>query len=134
MGFSRGFPRGRTIWIADAHRGAGKRFVVHADELLTSFVELVSAIRVGNFFFSLLGMSPCSRIKLCNRSTAHCRLRSARVTINAHSRSHPCELARQPYRIRYSLRQGLQRAGVLCKGEDVCLELRELSAAKLTIS
>ena len=26
--------RGRTIWIADAHRGDGKRFVVRADELL----------------------------------------------------------------------------------------------------
>jgi hypothetical protein len=36
---------GRTIWIADAHRG-GKRFVVHADEKLTAFVELESAIRV----------------------------------------------------------------------------------------
>jgi hypothetical protein len=23
---------GRAIWIADAHRGDGKRFVVHADE------------------------------------------------------------------------------------------------------
>jgi hypothetical protein len=31
---------GRTIWIADAHRGDGKRFVVHADEILTAFVEL----------------------------------------------------------------------------------------------
>jgi hypothetical protein len=31
---------GRTIWIADAHRGNGKRFVVHADEKLTAFVEL----------------------------------------------------------------------------------------------
>jgi hypothetical protein len=36
---------GRTIWIADAHRGDGKRYVVHADELLTAFVELESAIR-----------------------------------------------------------------------------------------
>ena len=36
---------GRTIWIADAHRGDGKRFVVHADEKLTAFVELESAIR-----------------------------------------------------------------------------------------
>jgi hypothetical protein len=35
----------RTIWIADAHRGDGKRFVVHADEKLTAFVELESAIR-----------------------------------------------------------------------------------------
>jgi hypothetical protein len=31
---------GRTIWIADAHRDNGKRFVVHAEEL-----ELESAIR-----------------------------------------------------------------------------------------
>src|SRR2546427_3391777 len=36
---------GRTIWIADAHRGDGKRFVVRADEKLTAFVELESAIR-----------------------------------------------------------------------------------------
>ena len=28
---------GRTIWIADVHRGDGKRFVVHADEKLTAF-------------------------------------------------------------------------------------------------
>ena len=36
---------GRTIWIADAHRDDGKRFVVRADEMLTAFVELESAIR-----------------------------------------------------------------------------------------
>jgi hypothetical protein len=36
---------GRTIWIADAHRNDGKRFIVHADELLTAFVELESAVR-----------------------------------------------------------------------------------------
>ena len=29
---------GRTIWIADAHRDDGKRFVVHADEKLTAFL------------------------------------------------------------------------------------------------
>jgi len=34
----------RTIWIADAHRGDGKRFVLRADELLTAFLELKSAI------------------------------------------------------------------------------------------
>jgi hypothetical protein len=36
---------GRTIWIADAHRG-GKRFgcAMHADEKLTAFLELESAI------------------------------------------------------------------------------------------
>jgi len=35
---------GRTIWIVDAHRDDGKRFVVHADEKLTAFLELESAI------------------------------------------------------------------------------------------
>ena len=33
---------GRTIWIADAHRDDGKRFVVRADEKLTAFLELES--------------------------------------------------------------------------------------------
>jgi hypothetical protein len=36
---------GRTIWIADAHRDDGKRFVVRAEEKLTAFVELESASR-----------------------------------------------------------------------------------------
>jgi len=36
---------GRTIWIADAHRGDGKRFVVRADEKLTAFMELQAATR-----------------------------------------------------------------------------------------
>jgi hypothetical protein len=36
---------GRTIWIADANHGDGKRFVVRADEKLTAFVEPESAIR-----------------------------------------------------------------------------------------
>ena len=34
----------RTIWIVDAHRDDGKRFVVHADEKLTAFLELERAI------------------------------------------------------------------------------------------
>jgi hypothetical protein len=37
---------GRTIWIADAHRSDGKRFVVHADEKLTTFIGLESVVRV----------------------------------------------------------------------------------------
>jgi hypothetical protein len=36
---------GRTIWIADAHRGDGKRFVVRGDEKLTAFLELEPAIQ-----------------------------------------------------------------------------------------
>ena len=35
---------GRINWVADAHRKDGKRFVVRADEKLTAFLELESAI------------------------------------------------------------------------------------------
>jgi hypothetical protein len=34
--------KGQTIWIADAYRDDGKRFVVRADEKLTTFLELES--------------------------------------------------------------------------------------------
>ena len=37
---------GRTIWIVDAHRDDGKRFVARSDEKLTAFLELESATRV----------------------------------------------------------------------------------------
>jgi hypothetical protein len=36
----------RTIWIADAYRKNGKRFIVRADEKLTAFLELESANRI----------------------------------------------------------------------------------------
>jgi len=36
---------GRTIFVADAHCDDGNRFIVHADEILTAFLELDSAIR-----------------------------------------------------------------------------------------
>jgi hypothetical protein len=39
---------GRTIWIVDAHRGDGNRFVVRGDEKLTAFVELESITRLSN--------------------------------------------------------------------------------------
>jgi len=35
---------GRTIWIVDAHRDDGQRFIVHADEILTAFLELERAV------------------------------------------------------------------------------------------
>ena len=38
--FQRLIQRANAIWIADAHRDDGKRFVVHADEKLTAFMEL----------------------------------------------------------------------------------------------
>jgi MoxR-like ATPase len=37
--------RGRTIFVADAHHDDEKRFVVRADEKLTAFLALASAIR-----------------------------------------------------------------------------------------
>jgi hypothetical protein len=37
--------RGRTTFVADAHRGDGRRFVLRANEKLTAFVELESAVR-----------------------------------------------------------------------------------------
>jgi hypothetical protein len=36
---------GRTIFVADAHRDDGKRFVLRADEKLTAFLEVEAAIR-----------------------------------------------------------------------------------------
>ena len=38
---------GRTIWIADAHRDDGRRFIVRADEKLTAFLELEAARETG---------------------------------------------------------------------------------------
>jgi len=35
---------GRTIWITDAHRDDGKRYIVRADEKLTAFLELERAV------------------------------------------------------------------------------------------
>jgi len=36
---------GRTIWIANAHGDDDQRFVVHADEKLTAFLELEKVTR-----------------------------------------------------------------------------------------
>jgi hypothetical protein len=40
---------GRTIWIVDAHRDNGKRFVVRAEEKLTGFLELERVTRAGRY-------------------------------------------------------------------------------------
>jgi hypothetical protein len=39
------YSEGRTIWVADADRDDGKRFIVHAVEKLTAFLELEAAVR-----------------------------------------------------------------------------------------
>jgi hypothetical protein len=37
-------PHGQTIFVADAHRGDGNRFIVRADEKLSAFVELEGSV------------------------------------------------------------------------------------------
>ncbi len=44
---------GRTIWIVDAHRDDGKRFVVRAEEKLTAFLELERVTRESRRKFSV---------------------------------------------------------------------------------
>jgi hypothetical protein len=41
-------PTGERSGLLDAHRDNGKRYVVRADEKLTAFLELQSAIRAGS--------------------------------------------------------------------------------------
>ena len=41
---------GRTIWIVDAHRDDGRRFIVRADEKLTAFVELECEVLTVTFY------------------------------------------------------------------------------------
>jgi hypothetical protein len=53
---------GRTIWIGDAHRDDGKRFVVRADEKLTAFLELETAI-LGAEPTVFLGAALCQRMQ-----------------------------------------------------------------------
>jgi hypothetical protein len=43
-------PQARTIFVADAHRGDGKRFIVHADEKLSAFVELERQVLTVTFY------------------------------------------------------------------------------------
>jgi hypothetical protein len=41
---------GRTIWIVDAHRDEGCRFIVRADEILSAFVELERQVLTVTFY------------------------------------------------------------------------------------
>ena len=50
---------GRTIWIADAHRGDGKRFIVHADEKLSAFVELEREVLTVTFYLASIDPDSC---------------------------------------------------------------------------
>jgi hypothetical protein len=50
--------RGPDNRIVDAHRGDGKRLVVRADEILTAFLELESAIPACGDFHHHSSKSP----------------------------------------------------------------------------
>ena len=41
---------GKTIFVADAHRDDGRRFIVPADEKLTAFVELEREVLTVTFY------------------------------------------------------------------------------------
>jgi hypothetical protein len=50
---------GRTIWIADAHRDDGRRFIVHADEKLSAFVELERQVLTVTFYLESIHSDLC---------------------------------------------------------------------------
>ena len=50
---------GRTIWIVDAHRDDGRRFIVHADEKLTAFVELERQVLTVTFYLESILADSC---------------------------------------------------------------------------
>jgi hypothetical protein len=49
----------RTIWIADAHRGNGKRVIVHADEKISAFVELERQVLTVTFYLAAIQGDSC---------------------------------------------------------------------------
>ena len=50
---------GRTIWIVDANRGDGRRFMVHADEKLSAFVELEREVLTVTFYLESIHADSC---------------------------------------------------------------------------
>jgi hypothetical protein len=71
---------GRTIWIADAHCDDGKRFVVRADEKLTAFLELESAIRAARCWLNAYSSTRSSPLQSAGSST-HGDIRDAAARI-----------------------------------------------------
>jgi hypothetical protein len=50
---------GQTIWIVDAHRDEGKRFIVHVDEKLSAFVELERQVLTVTFYLESIQADSC---------------------------------------------------------------------------
>jgi hypothetical protein len=51
--------QGRTIWIVDAHRDDGRRFIVRADEILSAFVELERQVLTVTFYLESIQADSC---------------------------------------------------------------------------
>ena len=51
----------RTIFVADAHRGDGKRFVVCSDEMLSAFVEFEREVLTVTFYLESIQDNRCRR-------------------------------------------------------------------------
>jgi len=50
---------GRTIWIADAHRDDGRRFIVNADEKLSAFLELERQVLTVTCYLESVNANSC---------------------------------------------------------------------------
>ena len=50
---------GQTIWIVDAHRDEGKRFIVHVDEKLSAFVERERQVLTVTFYLESIQADSC---------------------------------------------------------------------------
>jgi hypothetical protein len=51
--------QGRTIWIVDAHRDDGRRYIVRADEKLSAFVELERQVLTVTFYLESIRGDSC---------------------------------------------------------------------------
>jgi hypothetical protein len=52
-------PTAWAIFVADAHRDDGKRFVVQADEKLSAFVELERQVLTVTFYLESIQADSC---------------------------------------------------------------------------
>jgi hypothetical protein len=51
--------QGRTIWFVEPRRNDGRRFIVHADEMLSAFVELERQVLTVAFYLESIHADSC---------------------------------------------------------------------------
>jgi hypothetical protein len=69
--------KGRTLWIVDAHRDDGKRFVVRSDEMLTAFLELeriTHQLAVSALLGDIIEIVHCLATAPMRRSSSHAKI------------------------------------------------------------